>query len=157
MAWWYDVTLDGEANPDPWRVQRRWRRDPVRFKVVSEECCAAVDAARPPRVELSPGSMSQSDLGEELSRSSRIRHFSMFGVHSAAAVLRRGVLHGGGSFDVVPWAPLLTSANVRSELGDRRPCLRDMKTAAAWWRSCGGHLACSGLWRPVLHGSGWSV
>ena len=83
--------------------------------------------------------------------------FSMFGVLGATVVLRRGVLHGGGSFGVVPWAPLLTSATVRSGLGDRRPCLRDMKTAAAWWRSCGGHLACSGLWRPVLHGSGWSV
>ena len=71
-----------------------------------------------PRIELSPGSMSQSDLGEELSRSSRIRHFSMFGVHSAATVLRRGVLHGGGSFGVVRWAPLLTSANVRPELED---------------------------------------
>ena len=45
---------------------------PVRFKVVSEEWCAAVDVARPPRFELWPGSMSQSDLGEELSRSSRI-------------------------------------------------------------------------------------
>ena len=144
MARWYYVTLDGEANPDPWRVQRRWWRDSVRFKVVSEECCAAMDAARPPRVELSPGSMSQSDLGEELSRSSRIRHFSMFGVHSAAAVLRRGVLHGGGSFGVVRWAPLLTSANVRPELGDLQSCLRDMKMTAAWW-SGGGHLAFSGL------------
>ena len=75
MARWYYVTLDGEANPDPWRVQRWWWRDPVRFKVVFEECCAVVDAARPPHVELSPVSMSQSDLGEELSRSSRIRHF----------------------------------------------------------------------------------
>ena len=130
----------------------------MRFKVVSEECCAVVDAARPPHVELSPGSMSQSNIGEELSRSSMIRHiFSAFGVHGAAAILRRGVLHGGGSFGVVPWTPLLTSANVRSELGDRRLCLRDMKTSAAWWRSRGGHLACSGLWRPVLHGSGWSV
>ena len=157
MAQWYYVTLDGEANPDPWRVQRRWWRDPVRFKVGSEECCAAVDAARPPHVELSPVSMSQSDLGEELSRSSRIRHFSMFGVYSAAAVLRRGVLHGGGSFGVVRWAPLLTSANVRLELGDLRSCLRDMKMTAAWWRSGGGHLACSGLRRLALHGSGWSV
>ena len=76
--------------------------------------------------------MSQSDLGEELSRSFRIRRkFLVFGVHGAAAVLRRGVLHGGGSFGVVPWAPLLTSATVRSGLGDRRPCLRDMKTTAA--------------------------
>ena len=90
----------------------------MRFKVVSEDCCAAVDAARPPRIQLSPGSMSQSNLGEELSRSSRIRHFLMFGVHSTAAVLRRGVLHGGGSFGVVRWAPLLTSANVRPELKD---------------------------------------
>ena len=129
----------------------------MRFKVVSEECCAAVDAARPPRVELSPGSMSQSDLGEELSRSSRIRHFSMFGVHSAAAVLRRGVLHGGGSFGVVRWPPLLTSANVRPELGDLRSCLRDMKMTTAWWSSGGGHLACSGLRWLALHGSGWSV
>ena len=63
---------------------------------------------------LRPGSMSQSDLGEELSRSFRIRRkFLVFGVHGAAAVLRRGVLHGGGSFGVVRWASLLTSANVR--------------------------------------------
>ena len=45
---------------------------PVRFKVVSEECCVEVDATRPPRIELSPGSMSQFDLGEELSWSSKI-------------------------------------------------------------------------------------
>ena len=78
----------------------------------------AAGVARPPYIELSPGSMSQSNLGEELSRSSRIRQFLMFGVHSTAAVLRRGVLHGGGSFGVVRWAPLLTSANVRPELED---------------------------------------
>jgi hypothetical protein len=47
----------------------------VRFKVVSEEWCAAVDVARPPRVELRPRSMSQSDLGEVLSRSFRIQRF----------------------------------------------------------------------------------
>ena len=81
----------------------------------------------------------------------------MFRVHSAATVLRRGVLHGGGSFGVVQWAPLLTSANIRPELGDVRSCLRDMKTTAIWWRSRGGHLACSGLRQPALHGSGWSV
>ena len=46
---------------------------PMRFKVVSEEWCAAVDVARPHALELWPGSMSQSDLGEELSRSSRIQ------------------------------------------------------------------------------------
>ena len=122
MAQWYYVTLDGEANPDPWRVQQQRWRDPVRFKVVSEECCAAVDAARPPHVELSPGSMSQSDLGEELSRSSKIRHFfSVFGEHGAATVLRRGVLHGGGSFGVVRWTPLPTLPTYdRSwEIGDR--------------------------------------
>ena len=93
----------------------------MRFKVVSEECCAVVDAARPPHVELSPGSMSQSNIGEELSRSSMIRHiFSAFGVHGAAAILRRGVLHGGGSFGAVRRAPLFTSASVWTELGDRR-------------------------------------
>jgi hypothetical protein len=48
--------------------------------------------------------------------------FRMFGVHDAAAALRRGVLHGGGSFGVVRWAPLLTSANVPPELGDRQSC-----------------------------------
>ena len=36
---------------------------PMLFKVVSEEWCAAVDVARPLRIELRPGSMSQSDLG----------------------------------------------------------------------------------------------
>ena len=81
----------------------------------------------------------------------------MFSVHGATAVLRRWVLHGGGSFGVVRWAPLLTSANVRPELGDLRSCLRDMKTTTAWRRSHGGHLACSGLRRLALHGSGWSV
>ena len=90
----------------------------MRFKVVSEDCCAAVDATRPPYIELSPGSMSQSNLGEELSRSSRIRQFLMFGVRGAAAVLRRGALHGSGSVGGVRWAPLLTSANVRPELED---------------------------------------
>ena len=85
------------------------------FKVVPEEWCAVVDVARPSCVELRPGSMSQSDLGEELSRSFRIRRkFLVFGVHGAAAVLRRGVLHGGGSFGVVRWASLLTSANART-------------------------------------------
>jgi hypothetical protein len=44
--------------------------------------------------------------------------FQIFGVHGTAAALRRGVLHGGGSFGVVRWAPLLTSANVKPELGD---------------------------------------
>jgi len=47
----------------------------VCFKVVSEEWCEAVDVARPPRVELRPRSMSQSDLGEVLSRSFRIQRF----------------------------------------------------------------------------------
>jgi len=46
----------------------------VRFKVVSEEWCAVVDVARSLRVELRSGSMSQSNLGEKLSRSSGIRH-----------------------------------------------------------------------------------
>ena len=88
MARWLYFTLDNEASPDPWRVQRREWQDPVCFKVVSEEWCAAVDVARPPRVELRPGSMSQSDLGEELSQSFRIRHkFLVFGMHGAAAVL----------------------------------------------------------------------
>ena len=79
----------------------------------------------------------------------------MFGVRGAAAVLRQGALHGSGSVGGVRWAPLLTSANVRQELGDRRSCVRDLKMTAAWWRSGGGYLACSGLRRPVLHGSGW--
>ena len=58
------------------------------FKVVPEEWCAVVDVARPSRVELRPGSMSQSDLGEELSQSFRMRHkFLVFGMHGAAAVL----------------------------------------------------------------------
>ena len=74
----------------------------MRFKVVSVEWCAAVDVARPSHVELRPGSMSQSDLSEELSRTSRIRRcFSVSGVHGVAAVLQRGVLHDGGSFGVV--------------------------------------------------------
>ena len=91
MAQWHYVTLDGEASPDPWPVQRRERQDPVRFKVVSEEWCAAVDVARPPRVELRPRSMSQSDLGEELSRSFRIRRkFLVFGVHGAVVVVQPG-------------------------------------------------------------------
>ena len=47
----------------------------MRFKVISEEWFAAVDVTRPPRVKLMLGSMSQSVLGEELSRSSRIQHF----------------------------------------------------------------------------------
>ena len=47
----------------------------MRFKVVSEEWYAAVDVARPPRVELRPRSMSQSNLGKVLSRSSRIQRF----------------------------------------------------------------------------------
>jgi hypothetical protein len=48
---------------------------PVRFKMVSEEWCAAVDVARPPThaFEFRSGSMSQCDLDEELSRSFRIR------------------------------------------------------------------------------------
>ena len=29
------------------------------------------------------------------------------------------------------------------------------KTTAAWGRSCGGYFACSGLRRPILHGSSW--
>jgi len=158
VARWLYITLDGVASLDPWRVQRREWRAPVRFKVVSEVWCAAMDVARPPHIELRPRSMSQSDLGEELSRSSRIRRsFSVFGVYGATAVLRRGVLHGSGSFGVVRWAPLPTSTNVRPELGDRRSCLRDVKTTTAWWRSHGGYLACSGLQRPVLHGSGWLV
>ena len=39
----------------------------------------------------------------------------LFGVHVAAAVLRRGALHGGGPFGVVQWASLLTSANAGLE------------------------------------------
>ena len=39
----------------------------------------------------------------------------LFGVHVAAAVLRRGVLHGGSPFDVLWWASLLTSANAGLE------------------------------------------
>ena len=58
---------------------------------------------------------------------------------------------------MVRWAPLLISANVRPELGDLQSCLRDMKMTAAWRRSGGGHLACSGLRRPALHGCGWSA
>ena len=81
--------------------------------------------------------------------------FRMFGVRGAAAVLRRGALHGSGSVGGVRWAPLLTSANVRPELGDRRSCVRDLKTTVAWWRSRGGYLACNGLRRLVLLGSGW--
>ena len=121
MAWWYYVTLNGEASPDPWRVQRREWRGPVRFKVVSEESCVVVDVVRLPRVELRPGSMFQSDLGEGLSQSSRIRcRFSVFRMFGTTTILRRGVLHGGGSFGVVRRAPLLTSASVWTELGDRR-------------------------------------
>ena len=104
--------------------------------------CAVVDVARPPYVELRPGLMSQSDLGEE------------FGVYGAAAVLRRRVLHCGGSLGVVRWAPLLTSANVHLELGDQRSFLRDVKMTTTRWRSHGDYLACSGLWQPVLHGIG---
>ena len=65
-------------------------------------------------------------------------------------------MHGGGSFVVVRWAPLLTSANVRPswKIVDR---VRDQKTIVAWWRSRGGYLACSGLRQPALHGSDWSV
>ena len=39
------------------------------------------------------------------------------------------------------------------EIGDR--VCGNLKTTAAWWRSGGGYLACSGLRRPVLLGSGW--
>ena len=122
MAWWYDVTLDGEANPDPWRVQRRWRRDPVRFKVVSEEWCAVVDVARPLRVELRFGSMSQSNLGEELSRSSRIRAWC-FG---CLMCMVRQQYFGKGSYIAVTlsvWCSPLTSTNVSPELGDRQSCV----------------------------------
>ena len=81
--------------------------------------------------------------------------FRMFGVRGAATVLRRGIQHRDDSFGVVLWVTLFTSANVRPELGDRRSCVRDLKTTAAWWRSGGGYLACSGLRRLVLLGSGW--
>ena len=76
----------------------------------------------------------------------------MFGVHGAVVVVRRGVLHGGGSFGVVRWAPLLTSVNVRPELGDLQSCLRDMKMTAAWWSRV-RYMACSGLllaWRRLV-------
>ena len=46
----------------------------MHLKVVSEEWCAVVDLERSPRIELRFRSMSQSNLGEELSQSSRIRH-----------------------------------------------------------------------------------
>jgi hypothetical protein len=39
--------------------------------------------------------------------------FRLLGVHGAAAVRQREVLHGGGLFDVVRWASLLTFANAR--------------------------------------------
>ena len=45
----------------------------MHLKVVSEEWCAVVDLERSPRIELRFRSMSQSNLGEELSQSSRIR------------------------------------------------------------------------------------
>jgi hypothetical protein len=81
--------------------------------------------------------------------------FRLFGVYGAATVLRRGVLHGSGSFGVVQWAPQLTFANARPELGDRRSCVYDLKTTEAWWSRRGDDLACSGLRRPVLHGNSW--
>jgi len=60
----------------------------MHLKVVSEEWCAVVDLERSPRIELRFRSMSQSNLGEELSQSFRIRHkFLVFGMHGAAAVL----------------------------------------------------------------------
>lgn len=83
--------------------------------------------------------------------------FRLFGVHGAAAVPQRGVLHGSGSFGVVRSAPLLTCANVRLGLGDQRSCVHDLKMTAAWWGSRRGYLACSGLRRPALHGSVWLV
>ena len=82
----------------------------------------------------------------------------MFGVHGAATVLRRGVLHGSGSFDVVQWAPLLTSTNARPELRDRRSCVHDLKTTAAWWRSRGeyfgeGSCMAAAGWRGTSSGT----
>ena len=75
----------------------------MRFKVVSEEWCAVVDVARTLRVELRSGSMSQSNLGEELSRSSRIRRiFGVWGAWWRSGSSARG-RHGGGSFSAVRW------------------------------------------------------
>ena len=56
---------------------------------------------------------------------------------------------------MVRWASLLTFANAWPWLGDRRSCVRDLKTTTAWWGSCGSYTACSGLRRLVLHGSDW--
>ena len=56
---------------------------------------------------------------------------------------------------MVRWGPLLTPANAWPGLGDRRSCVYDLKSAAAWWSRRGDDLACNGLRRPILHGSGW--
>ena len=80
----------------------------------------AVDVRSPHALELRPGRCPNPTCARScLGVSGCGTVFRMFGVHGALAVLRRGVLHGGGSFGVVQWAPLLTSANVWLELGDR--------------------------------------
>jgi hypothetical protein len=51
LARWHYDTTDGEANADPWRVQRReWRGTHALQGSESEEWSAAVDVARPPHV-----------------------------------------------------------------------------------------------------------
>ena len=75
----------------------------------------------------------------------------MFGAHGAATDFDEGSAWRG-SFSVVWWASLLTSSNVRPELGDRRSCGHDLKTTTTWWRSRGGYLAyrLSSAWQQLV-------
>jgi len=77
----------------------------------------------------------------------------LFGVHGAVVLPRWEAWHGGGSFGVVRWGPLLTLANAWPGFGRSTiVCTwsEDDSGIVSWWL-----LSLQRIAAAVLHGSGW--